>query len=201
MKFIFFSVFKYLVLTLCLVSLSGCIMVARKGIGQLRGTETEISACPIAIPFNDTQYAVQMTVLPNADKLTGEESVFIEQLQKDFTGKAIQFKLSSKVTSNVISNSSQANEISNTEKNPNLSNPSLSFQFNNIERSWLWNQFTLTGEIVIKNKAQTVTRPFTVITHKTFDVADSFLASLSEKLSQCVIDVNSQAALSNAAQP
>lgn len=193
MKSIFFAVIKSFALATCLLSLSGCIMVARKGIGQLRGTETEIKACPIAIPFDDTQYAVQMTVLPNADKLSGEESVLLKQLQKDFTDKAIQFWLSPQLN--------EADKKISTEVFQTLSAPLMSFQFNNIERSWLWNQLTLTGEVIIKNKGQKITRPFTVKTHKTFDVADSFLASLSEKLSQCVIDENSQSVLTNVAQP
>ena len=176
-------------------------MVARKGIGQLRSTETKIKACPIAIPLDGTQYAVQMTVLPNADKLTGEESVLLDFLQQSFTDKAIQFRLSPDNSSNATSRIGSVDKPTDMERKPNVSYSSMSFNFNHIERSWLWNQLTLTGEIVIKNKEQIMTEPFTVTTHKTFDVADSFLASLSEKLSQCVIDVNSQVALSNAAQP
>lgn len=191
MKFLFFSAIKSLFFAFCLLSLSGCIMVARKGIGQLRGTETEINMCPIAIPFDNTQYAVRLNIAPDADKLTGEESFLLEQLEKDFTDKAIQFRLLS----------SQSQGDTSRVSHQTLSAPVFDFQFNDIERSWLWNQLTLRGQIIIVNEGQKITRPFTVTTHKTFDVANSFLDSLSAKLSQCIIDENNQQALTPVSQP
>ncbi len=144
-------------LFLSLFVLSGCFMVARKGVGQMRETIVEMDPKPTVIVDGKT---CSLIIVNNADGLSSDQrSHFIDSLSKAFHTHSIKM----------------------VEKGSTDSH--LTIQFDDLDRSFIKNNWTLTGILTVVNSKQlTSTSHFTVTTHKTIGAVSDITEDLANDI-------------------
>jgi len=153
-------------LILNLLLLSSCFMVARKGVGQLRSTESNIENCSSTIVLESRNYDITISA-PKDSKLTDEkQSYFYLELEKNFKKH--------KVT------------IHHFESNRDTLYPHLTIQFDNIEHSFIKNAWELEGKYILENKGEESKSNFTLSNHKSIEAVEDLLSELAEEMVTCL---------------
>ncbi len=158
------NIFKCSIFLLSLLVLSSCVMVARKGAGQLRPTEAKISRCPINLAVNANVYAVSIITQSTSGKhivSVKEKNYFFNELSKALSKHNIKIDSAAKVH--------------------------FFIQFKKLDSSFIKNQRELTGTFSLVDSAQRTkfSSAFTVTTHKSLSANKSLLESLASKIATC----------------
>ncbi|MCF6764810.1 hypothetical protein L3V82_03415 [Thiotrichales bacterium 19S3-7] len=168
------NIFKYAAISLCAISLTGCITAARKVGGQLMPTDVEFEHCP---GLTYSQYAL---VIPDNMSMKDENSdkplakkyrkLFYQSLEAAFKKDNIKI---TKVTS--------------FDQAKNL--PVISITFSELNHSFVLNRWELLGDINVTINGKKSKYPFDAYTHKTIESTDSLVEKLAQRLVGCVVNV------------